>query len=135
VCPDKNISFFVFSNFFFKIAPKINAAGRISHGKASVELMISDNLKQAHQIVDEIMSLNDERRELDMTSTHQALEQIKTSGQEHNCRLPSRMEQRSHWNRCFQTDGKLLQTDIGIHRRQQWRDGSVCKISFRFQCP
>ncbi len=82
--PDDKISSFDVSNIVFEIAPKINAAGRISHGKASVELMISDNLKQAHQIVDEIMSLNDERRELDMTSTHQALEQIKTSGQEHN---------------------------------------------------
>ena len=33
--------------------------GRISHGKAMVELMISDNLKHAHQIVDDILNLND----------------------------------------------------------------------------
>ena len=36
--------------------------GRISHGKAAVELMISDNLKHAHQIVDDILNLNDSRR-------------------------------------------------------------------------
>jgi single-stranded DNA-specific DHH superfamily exonuclease len=60
----------------FEIAPKINAAGRISHGKAAVELMVSDNLKHAHQIVSDIMNLNDERRELDMNSTLSALNQV-----------------------------------------------------------
>ena len=37
--------------------------------KAAVELMVSDNLKHANQIVNDIMNLNDERRELDMNST------------------------------------------------------------------
>jgi single-stranded-DNA-specific exonuclease len=63
---------------------KINAAGRISHGKAAVELMVSDNLKQAHQIVDNIINLNDERRELDMNSTQSALNQIVETNQENN---------------------------------------------------
>ena len=82
--PDDKLSTFEISNIVFEIAPKINAAGRISHGKAAVELMVSDNLKQAEQIVGNIMGLNDERRELDMNSTHDALEQIKTSKQESN---------------------------------------------------
>ena len=82
--PDDKLSTFEISNIVFEIAPKINAAGRISHGKAAVELMVSDNLKQAEQIVGDIMGLNDERRELDMNSTHDALEQIKTSRQESN---------------------------------------------------
>ncbi len=82
--PDDKLSTFEISNIVFEIAPKINAAGRISHGKAAVELMVSDNLKQAEQIVGDIMGLNDERRELDMNSTHDALEQIKTSKQESN---------------------------------------------------
>ena len=80
--PEDKLAHFDISNIVFEIAPKINAAGRISHGKASVELMISDNLKQAHQIVDNIMNLNDERRELDMNSTVSALNQIVDSGQE-----------------------------------------------------
>lgn len=82
--PDEKISNFEISNIVFDIAPKINAAGRISHGKAAVELMVSDNLKHAHQIVDDIMNLNDERRELDMNSTQSALNQIVETNQENN---------------------------------------------------
>lgn len=82
--PEDKLANFDISNIVFEIAPKINAAGRISHGKASVELMISDNLKHAHQIVNEIMNLNDERRELDMNSTEAALNQIVTTQQEKN---------------------------------------------------
>lgn len=82
--PEDRLSNFDISNIVFEIAPKINAAGRISHGKAAVELMISDNLKHAHQIVDNIMNLNDERRELDMNSTQSALNQIVTTEQQNN---------------------------------------------------
>ena len=74
--PEEKLAHFEISNIVFDIAPKINAAGRISHAKASVELMISDNLKQAHQIVDEIVNLNDERREMDINITQSALNQV-----------------------------------------------------------
>jgi single-stranded-DNA-specific exonuclease len=80
--PEDKLSHFEISNIVFEIAPKINAAGRISHGKAAVELMVSDNLKHANQIVNDIMNLNDERRELDMNSTLSALNQIIESQQE-----------------------------------------------------
>ena len=79
--PKEKLSTFEISNIVFEIAPKINAAGRISHGKAAVELMVSDNLKNAVRIVEDIMKLNDDRRELDMTSTHEALQQIVDSNQ------------------------------------------------------
>ena len=82
--PNDKLSTFEISNIVFEIAPKINAAGRISHGKEAVELMISDNLKQAHQIVNNIMGLNDERRELDLNSTQDALNQIVETHQENN---------------------------------------------------
>ena len=74
--PEEKLAHFEISNIVFDIAPKINAAGRISHAKASVELMISDNLKQAHQIVNEIVNLNDERREMDINITQSALNQV-----------------------------------------------------------
>lgn len=82
--PEEKLATFDISNIVFEIAPKINAAGRISHGKAAVELMISDNLKHAHQIVDDIKNLNDERRELDTESTVSAIKQVKETGQENN---------------------------------------------------
>lgn len=82
--PEDKLATFEISNIVFEIAPKINAAGRISHGKAAVELMVSDNLRHAHQIVSDIMNLNDERRELDLSSTTEAIEQVATTGQEKN---------------------------------------------------
>lgn len=83
VSQDKLATFRI-SNIVFEIAPKINAAGRISEGKTAVELMVSENLQQAKKIVDDIMNLNDERRELDLDSTQSALKQIKETHQVNN---------------------------------------------------
>lgn len=82
--PEEKLATFEISNIVFEIAPKINAAGRISHGKAAVELMVSDNLKHAHQIVGDIVNLNDSRREMDMNSTTEALQQVIKTGQTAN---------------------------------------------------
>lgn len=82
--PEEKLATYEISNIVFEIAPKINAAGRISHGRAAVELMVSDNLKHAHQIAEDIVDLNDSRRELDLSSTTEALDQIVESGQLEN---------------------------------------------------
>ena len=82
--PEEKISTFDISNIVFEIAPKINAAGRISHGKAAVELMISENLKQAHQIADNILDLNDSRREMDANITQSATNQVIETKQTNN---------------------------------------------------
>jgi single-stranded-DNA-specific exonuclease len=94
--PNEKLSHFEISNIVFEIAPKINAAGRISHGKSAVELMVSDNLKHANQIVENIMDLNDERRELDMNSTLSALKQIIETHQENTT---STIVYDSQWNK------------------------------------
>ena len=39
--PEDKLATFEISKIVFEIAPKINAAGRSSHGKAAVELMLS----------------------------------------------------------------------------------------------
>lgn len=83
--PEDKLATFDVSNIVFEIAPKINAAGRISQGKAAVELMVSDNLKNAQQMVENIMMLNTERRTLDSYSTEGALKQIIDNHQEKNC--------------------------------------------------
>ena len=74
--PEEKLRIFSISNIVFEIAPKINAAGRISHGKAAVELMISEDLKHAHEIVNNIVNLNDERRDLDLNITQSANNQV-----------------------------------------------------------
>ncbi|WKS95551.1 single-stranded-DNA-specific exonuclease RecJ [Riemerella columbina] len=82
--PKEKLSTFNISNIVFEIAPKINAAGRISHGKAAVELMVSEDLKHATEIVENIISLNNDRREMDLSSTTAALQQVVDTHQEDN---------------------------------------------------
>ncbi|MAD97389.1 MAG: single-stranded-DNA-specific exonuclease RecJ [Flavobacteriaceae bacterium] len=69
----------------FTIAPRINAAGRIKHGNAAVELLIENDLDKAISYAEEIESYNKNRRELDAKITEEALEQIKSKKEENNC--------------------------------------------------
>ncbi|MCT3649198.1 single-stranded-DNA-specific exonuclease RecJ [Elizabethkingia anophelis] len=94
--PYEKLQNFTISNIVFEIAPKINAAGRISHGKAAVELMIAENAKQAHLIADQIVNLNDERKELDSNMTQQAIDQVIETKQEETF---STIVYQSGWNK------------------------------------
>lgn len=77
--PEGRLQNFTISNIVFEIAPKINATGRISEGKSSVELMISDSREEAEKIVEQIVNLNDERREIDVNITQSAISQVENS--------------------------------------------------------
>ena len=60
----------------FMIAPRINAAGRIKHGNAAVELLTEVNFDQALEFAKKINAYNSERRVLDAQITKEALLQI-----------------------------------------------------------
>lgn len=47
----------------FGLAPRLNAAGRLEHARAGVELMLSRSLKQARELAARLDSLNEERKE------------------------------------------------------------------------
>lgn len=64
------------SDVVFVIAPRINAAGRIKHGNAAVQLLTEFNLGQAEEFAAEIEGLNADRRDLDKQITVEALQQI-----------------------------------------------------------
>ena len=66
------------SDCVFKIGPRINAAGRIESGMSAVELLISENSKDAHGFAKAIDVFNTERKELDRSITHDALRTIGT---------------------------------------------------------
>ena len=53
------------SDVVFKAAPRINAAGRIEHGKYAVALLTETSTEQALQKAKQIDELNSERKELD----------------------------------------------------------------------
>lgn len=60
----------------FIIAPRINAAGRIKHGNAAVELLTEADFDTAIEFAKAINEYNSERRDLDKKITQEALLQI-----------------------------------------------------------
>jgi single-stranded-DNA-specific exonuclease len=64
----------------FIIAPRINAAGRISSGKKAVELLLSGN-GNSEEMASVLAKENEERRTLDKDITEQALEMISSNEQ------------------------------------------------------
>lgn len=49
----------------FKIAPRLNAPGRMEHGKLSVEILTTENLKDAMQMATSLNDLNISRRNIE----------------------------------------------------------------------
>ena len=70
------------SDVVFKAAPRINAAGRIEHGKYAVALLTEPNAEKALLKAQEIDELNTHRKELDSYIAAQALGQIESNGEQ-----------------------------------------------------
>ncbi|WP_370088057.1 single-stranded-DNA-specific exonuclease RecJ [Ekhidna sp.] len=66
---------FSISDVVFSIGPRINAAGRLTHAKESVNLLIGDS-KETDAFADNLNDRNKERREFDQSITMDALEMI-----------------------------------------------------------
>lgn len=64
------------SELVFTIGPRINAAGRIEHGRQAVELLLAKDLAQAEQIGLRVDGNNTARQELDKHITESALAHI-----------------------------------------------------------
>lgn len=64
------------SDIVFKIGPRINASGRLEHAKASVELLISDDLEDALERAEIVDTVNAARKNFDENITKEALTMI-----------------------------------------------------------
>jgi single-stranded-DNA-specific exonuclease len=64
------------SDLVFMVGPRINAAGRIKSARDSVQLLIESNFEFALEFAREINKLNDQRKDLDLTATSEALAMI-----------------------------------------------------------
>lgn len=64
------------TDLVFQIGPRINAAGRIEHGKMAVDLLLSEDEESAKAASKVLHDNNMHRRELDKDMTKQALEMI-----------------------------------------------------------
>lgn len=67
------------SDIVFKIGPRINVAGRISHASLTVQLLIEQDIEKAYDLALLIEKQNEFRRELDVSITQEALDIIKDS--------------------------------------------------------
>ncbi len=73
--PEKNHELTI-TDVVFKIAPRINAAGRIAHAHKAVELLLANDPIKAKAFAKEIDNYNSERKDLDQNITEEALEMI-----------------------------------------------------------
>lgn len=66
----------------FLLGPRINAAGRISHGKLAVKLLSSTNTEEVMRCCETINEHNNQRKELDSSITQSALKMIDEAGEQ-----------------------------------------------------
>lgn len=64
-------------NVVFVIGPRINAAGRIKHAKAAVQLLLSKDYNEALAFAQEIHANNTERKTFDSRITEEAISMIR----------------------------------------------------------
>jgi single-stranded-DNA-specific exonuclease len=60
----------------FTLGPRINAAGRVAHARAAVELLISQTEEEAIALAEKVNIKNDLRREFDLSITEDAVAMI-----------------------------------------------------------
>lgn len=65
------------TNLVFGLGPRINAAGRIQHAKAAVQLLLAESEAEADTFAMAINKHNTSRREFDSSMTEQALDMIR----------------------------------------------------------
>jgi single-stranded-DNA-specific exonuclease len=64
------------SAVLFSIGPRINAAGRVAHGRAAVELMVASNDVAANELAERLNLKNEQRRQFDLEITKEAIAMI-----------------------------------------------------------
>ena len=67
---------FDITDVVFKLAPRINAAGRMEQGLFAVNLLTEKKFERAVELADAINTYNNQRRDLDQNITQEALDQI-----------------------------------------------------------
>jgi len=64
------------SGVVFTLGPRINAAGRVAHARAAVELLNAKTEEDANDLAEKINIKNDLRREFDLSITEEAIAMI-----------------------------------------------------------
>lgn len=85
------------SNVVFGLAPRINAAGRIAHAKAAVNLLLAKDITEAADFAKDLNDNNLSRKEIDSSMTDEAILMIET--QENYQNLRSTMLFKTDWHK------------------------------------
>jgi single-stranded-DNA-specific exonuclease len=85
------------TDLVFTVAPRINAAGRIDHGKKAVELLTTVNQVDIADVLQHLNEQNTTRRELDKLMTEEALAMIEASEKLRNSK--STLLFKKHWHK------------------------------------
>jgi single-stranded-DNA-specific exonuclease len=67
------------SGIVFTLGPRINAAGRVAHGRAAVELLVSKTEQEANELAEKVNLKNEVRKEFDSSITEEAIAMIEGS--------------------------------------------------------
>lgn len=70
----------------FTIGPRINAAGRVAHAGAAVDLLIAESHEEASKLVTGVDSSNELRRQVDLEITEEALAMIEGNEEKRGAR-------------------------------------------------
>jgi single-stranded-DNA-specific exonuclease len=71
----------------FRLAPRINAAGRLGHPAAALDLLLTDNPDDARRLAGELESLNRDRQAVEDRILRDALRQVEEWPEAHRRRL------------------------------------------------
>jgi len=72
------------SDLVFQVAPRINAAGRLEHGRMAVELLSCENPVQAQEMGARINQTNQRRKDLDLQMTTEAMAMVESNPESEN---------------------------------------------------
>ncbi|MBL7764791.1 MAG: single-stranded-DNA-specific exonuclease RecJ [Chitinophagaceae bacterium] len=67
---------FTITDLVFIIAPRVNAAGRMDDARKAVELFLAEDDEAAKSLAEQLQENNNDRRDIDKSTTVEALEQI-----------------------------------------------------------
>ncbi len=79
VCSLSNKKEYDTKDIGYYLAPRINVAGRLKHAKLAMELLLSDNYKQALLIAKDLNDINKERKNYEQNIFENAIEKIEKS--------------------------------------------------------
>lgn len=88
---------FTINDLVFIIAPRVNAAGRMDDARKAVDMFIADNLEKAKELASILHEDNNDRRDVDRSTTVEALDMLKDN--EVHDQLRSTVVYQPHWHK------------------------------------